>query len=90
MNCLKEYFLLRIACKEVDDDFSKQLGVKSINLFSMKYVLTKPKGKGWQRLIKLTFDNLDEIGIRNIYFVSPIIHDWNCKIKKGQPPDFQV
>jgi hypothetical protein len=76
-------FLLRIACKEVDDDFFKQLGVKSTNLFSMKYVLTKPRGKGWQSLIKFVFENLDNIGIKNIFFVLPIIHDWNSKFKEG-------
>lgn len=81
-------FLLRIACKEVDDDFFKQLGVKNINLFSMKYVLTKPRGKGWQSLIKFVFENLDEIGIKNIFFVLPIIHDWNSKIKEGDTTRF--
>ncbi len=76
-------FMLRIACKEVDDDFFKQLGIKDVNLFSMKYVFTKPKGKGWQCLIKYVYDNLDKIGIKNIYFILPIIHDWNSKFKNG-------
>lgn len=76
-------FLLRIACKDVDDDFFKQLGIKNINLLSMKYVLTKPKGKGWQSLVKFVFEYLDEIGIKNIIFVLPIIHDWNNKFKEG-------
>lgn len=81
-------FLLRIACKEVDDDFFKQLGVKDINLFSIKYVLTKPKGKGWQSLIKFVYENSDKIGIENIHFILPIIHDWNNKFKKEETTKF--
>jgi len=77
-------FLLRIACKEVDEDFFKQLGIKNLNLFSLKYILTKPKGQGWKSLIKFAFENLDEIGIKNIYFILPIIHDWNSKFKEGE------
>jgi hypothetical protein len=77
-------FILRIACKEVDEDFFKQLGIKNLNLFSLKYILTKPKGQGWKSLIKFIFDNLDTIGIKNINFVLPVVHDWNSKFKKGE------
>lgn len=77
-------FILRIACKEVDGDFFKQLGIKNLNLFSLKYILTKPKGQGWKNLIKFIFDNLDTIGIKNVNFVLPIVHDWNSKFKEGE------
>jgi len=77
-------FLLRIACKEVDTEIFTQLGLKNLNLFSLKYVLTKPKGNGWKSLIKFVFENLKEIGIKNIHFVLPIIHDWNGKFKEGE------
>ena len=76
-------FLLRIACKEVDEDFFKQLGFKTLNLFSLKYVLTKPKGQGWKSLIKFVFDNLDEFCGSKIFFIIPVIHDWNSKFKEG-------
>ncbi len=77
-------FLLRIACKEVDTDFFKILGIKNIDLFSIKYVLTKPKGKGWESLIKFVCENLDAIGIQHVTFFLPIIYDWNYEFKKGQ------
>ena len=80
----KVTFLLRIACKEVDDDFFRQLGLKQLNLFSLKYVFTKPKGKGWNSLIKFVFENLDKIGNKNIHFVLPVIHDWNSKFREGE------
>lgn len=77
-------FILRIACKEVDNDFFRQLGIKNLNLFSLKYTLTKPKGQGWENLIKFVFDNIKSIGIKNINFILPVIHDWNSKIMEGE------
>jgi len=81
-------FLLRLACKEVDSDFFKQLGLKNLNLFSLKYVLTRPKGKGWKSLIKFTFDNIDKIALENINFILPVIYDWNTKFKEGKTTRF--
>jgi hypothetical protein len=77
-------FLLRLACKEVDIDFFKQLGVSDLNLFSLKFLLTKPKGSGWRSTIRFIHDNLDKIGIKNIRFILPVIHDWNRQVKKGE------
>ena len=80
----KATFWLRIACKEVDEDFFKRLGLKNVDLSTLKYVLTKPKGNGWKSVIKFVFDNLNEIEIKNIYFILPVINDWNSKCKKGE------
>jgi len=77
-------FLLRIACKEVDNDLFKQLGIKPRNLFSLKYVSTKPKGQGWENLIRFVFDNIEGIGIKNINFILPIIYDWSNKVREGE------
>lgn len=79
----KSILLLRIACKEVDEELIKQLEIKDLDLFSLKHVLTKPKGHGWKSLTKFAFENLDKIGIKNISFVLPVIHDWNSKFKEG-------
>lgn len=76
-------FLLRLACKEVDNDLLNQLGLKNINLFSLKYVVTKPKGKGWESIIKFIFDNMDSIGIKNINFILPVLYEWNSKFRTG-------
>jgi len=80
--------LLRRACKEVDSDFFKQLGIRRLNLFHLKVVLTKPKGEGWKSLIKFIYKNIDTIGIENIKFILPVIHDWNTKFKKGETTRF--
>lgn len=81
-------FWLRIACKEIDDDFFNQLGINSVDLSTLEYVLTKPKGNGWKSVIKFAFDNLETIGIENIYFILPVINDWNSKFKKGKTTRF--
>lgn len=81
-------FLLRLACKEADDDFFKQLGIKHLNLFSLKSILTKPKGKGWESLIKFIFNNRDSIDIGNINFILPVLYDWNTKFRKGETTRF--
>ena len=77
-------FLLRIACKEVDSDFFENLGMRNINLLSIKYIFTKPKGNGWKNLLKFVYKNLDAIEIKNLNFILPIIHDWNKKTKEGE------
>lgn len=77
-------FLLQIACKEVDSNFLKNIGVKGANIFTVKYVFTKPKGKGWQSFIKFVYHNLGVIEIKNINFVLPIINDWNNKFRVGE------
>ncbi|MGZ3578227.1 MAG: AVAST type 4 anti-phage nuclease Avs4 [Syntrophales bacterium] len=77
-------FLLRLACKEVDYDIFKQFGVTDLDLLAMKYVLTKPKGTGWQSSIRFIHDNLERIGIKNIHFVLSVIYEWNQKVKKGE------
>ncbi|MCL0119328.1 ATP-binding protein, partial [Klebsiella pneumoniae] len=84
-NLLKRLtFLLRLACKDVDYDLLKQLGVSNSDLLSIKYVLTKPKGTGWQSVIQFIYENLDEIGIRNINFILPVIQEWNQRNKVGE------
>jgi len=81
-------FILRMTCKDIDNDFFIQLGIKKLNIFSLKYVLTKPKGDGWQELIKFVFDNISRIGLKNINFILPIIHDWNNNIRNGETTRF--
>jgi hypothetical protein len=80
----KIVFLLRIACKEVDSDFFEKLGIKNVNALPITYILTIPKGRGWQSLIKFVFSNIDVISIENVKFIFPIIHDWNSKFREGE------
>jgi hypothetical protein len=76
--------LLGIACKEVDNEFFQKIGIKNINELRVTHIFTKPKGKGWQSLIKFVFNNIDSIKIENIDFIFPTIHDWNSKFREGE------
>ncbi len=87
---VKISFLLRITCKEIDEDLFRQLGVKNFDPFSLKYTFTKPKGQGWHSLISFTFNHLEVIGIKNINFIFPIIHEWNKKFKSGETTRFSA
>lgn len=81
-------FLLRIACKEVDDDFFKQIGLKNIDLLSTKYIFTKPKGKGWNSLIKFIYKNIEQIKYKNIAFLVPVLHEYNSKFKDTEITEY--
>ncbi len=76
-------FILRLACKEIDDEFFEQLGIRGLNVLSFKYAFTKPKGQGWKSIINFVFNNISKIGIKNINFILPVVHDWNSKVKEG-------
>ena len=76
--------LLRLACKEIDESLSRFFNVGGTDLLSSKYVFTKPKGQGWKELIKFAYENIEEIGLKDINFILPIIHDWNNSNKIGE------
>ncbi|WP_229754234.1 AVAST type 4 anti-phage nuclease Avs4 [Fictibacillus barbaricus] len=77
-------FLLRIACKEVDEDFLKTVGLEEYRLSYMKYIFTKPKGKGWESIIKLIYKYKDDFDVEKLNFILPIINEWNNKFKSGK------
>ncbi len=75
--------LIRIGCKEIDNSFFDRLGVRTPDILSMEYVITKPKGNGWKSLIRFINDNLQKIGVDNLNFVLPVLYDWNSHSKSG-------
>ncbi|PJZ59586.1 AVAST type 4 anti-phage nuclease Avs4 [Leptospira adleri] len=77
-------FILRLACKDIDDVSLSQLGHRDLNIFSLNFVLTKPKGQGWESVIKFLFKNIEIIGISNITYFLPIIYDWNYNVRMGE------
>ncbi|PEF73157.1 ATPase [Bacillus pseudomycoides] len=77
-------FLLRIACKEVDEDFLKDIKLEEYTLDFLKYIFTRPKGKGWESIIKLFYKYNEEFELENLNFILPIINEWNSKFKSGE------
>jgi hypothetical protein len=75
--------LIRIGCKEIDNSFFDMIGVRTPDILSMDYVLTKPKGNGWKSLIKFIYDNLESIGADNINFALSVLYEWNTHNKSG-------
>ena len=77
----KIIFLLRITCKETDDSLSKLLDTsQGINL---NYVFTKPKGKGWNSIIHLIYENKDSTPLSFIPYIIPLLTDWCSNNKRG-------
>ena len=76
-------FLLRLACKEVDNSFWKSLGLNNQQLQEAKYIFTKPKGSGWKSFINFVYENIETIGLAKIDLLLPILQDWNSKFQEG-------
>ena len=75
--------LIRIGCKEIDSSLFDRLGVRTPDILSMDYVVTRPKGTGWKSLIKFIDENTEHIGIDNLNFALPVLYDWNSHNKYG-------
>ena len=76
--------LIRLGCKEVDNSLFENIGFTAPDILSMEYVFTKPKGNGWETLIKFIYENYSSIGEQNFPFILPVIHDWNASNKTGK------
>lgn len=81
---VKCIFLLRIACKEIDEDSLHLLGLSNLDGFALKTLLTKPKGTGWNFVISLLNKHKKESGLRQIDNILPLLSDWNNKTKEGE------
>ncbi|WP_294744948.1 AVAST type 4 anti-phage nuclease Avs4 [uncultured Exiguobacterium sp.] len=77
-------FLLRVACKEVDEDYLKLIGLDRYSISHMKYIVTKPKGHGWNSVIKLIYQYKESFEIETINYILPVIYEWNNKYKSGE------
>lgn len=76
-------FLLRIACKEIDEDLLNLLGIPRRFSFELKILFTKPKGSGWNCVIDFIHKHKKDFGLRNINIILPLLDDWNNKHKNG-------
>lgn len=77
-------FLLRIACKEIDNSLWEQIGLKNQVISEMKYIFTQPKGHGWDSFIAFIYDHIETIKLQKINIILPILYDWNSKFKEGE------
>ena len=80
----KILFLLRLACKTIDEDFLNLLGVTKIDAISLKTVFTKPKGSGWDSVIAFINNHKEKLQFRYMNAVLPMLDDWNRSHKNGE------
>lgn len=79
----KIIFLLRIACKEVDNSFLNNFDFKDNNV-NLKHVFTKPKGAGWSYTIDFLYNHIDKFNPTNIDYIVPLLQDWNNNNKTSE------
>ena len=48
-------FLLRTACKEIDENFLHMLGLQRTDGMKLKTLFVKPKGSGWGTVLSASF-----------------------------------
>lgn len=77
-------FLLRIACKEIDEDLLAMLGITKSEQDISRIIFTEPKGNGWDSTIQFIFDNKDKIELHNANIIVPLLDDWNNKNRNGE------
>lgn len=77
-------FLLRIACKEVDQDLLRVLETVQNEQFGLSAIVTKPKGSGWSSVIRFLNQHKEKIGLLYMHVVLPMLDDWNRYNKQGE------
>lgn len=77
-------FLLRIACKAIDEDLLRRLGLTRAGAVLLQTVFTKPKGSGWDSTIAFINKNKRKLRFRYLNAVLPVLDDWNLSHKQGE------
>lgn len=76
-------FLLRIACKAINEDLLRRLGLTRAGAVLLQTVFTKPKGSGWDSTIAFINKNKEKLRFRYMNAVLPVLDDWNLSHKQG-------
>ena len=76
-------FLLRIACKQIDEHLLGLIGLKKSQSMVLNTVFTIPKGRGWELVIDFIHSHKEQFGMRNINIILPLLTDWNNKYTAG-------
>lgn len=79
---VKVIFLLRIACKDIDETLLGLYAKKNLDL-ALETIYTVPKGIGWQSIIAFIDEKKEELGLTHSYIITSLLKDWNVKNKTG-------
>ena len=80
---MRTIFLLRIACKEIDENLLNSLGLDKKDKSNYQSIYTKPKGNGWNSIIEFIYKHKEEIGLSELDKIIPLLDEWNRKNKIG-------
>ena len=81
---LKIVFLLRIACKEIDESLLYLFGLTKDSGLALKTIFTKPKGTGWFYVIDFIYNHKGDFSLNHINLILPLLDEWNNKNKQGE------
>jgi hypothetical protein len=81
---VKIVFLLRIGCKEIDEDLLSIFDIQRTAWSALKTIFTKPKGHGWKSTINFIYENKDKVVLQRMNIILPLLDDWNNKNKGGE------
>jgi hypothetical protein len=76
----KVLFLLRIACKDIDQELLRAFGAQGN---ALSQLFAKPRGAGWRSVIAFINNNKEDFGLRYSHLVLPVLDEWNLYNKKG-------
>lgn len=77
-------FLLRIACKEVDQDILNRFGISNFDDIALTVLFTRPKGNGWDNVINFINKHKEELDLSYMHTILPLLDDWNKYHKQGK------
>lgn len=80
---LRTIFMLRIACKNIDYEILKMLLIDKNEWLNLKYLMTIPKGNGWESCIQFIFENIESINKDHLETIIALLQDWINKNKIG-------
>jgi hypothetical protein len=76
-------FLLRMACKQIDKDLLKRLGIQYWEEAAYDSAFTMPRGRGWDLTIDFIHKHKKKLGLQSLDIVLPLLSDWNNKFTVG-------
>lgn len=80
---MRTIFLLRIACKEIDESLLTSLGLDENDKSNFRSAYTKPKGNGWISTIEFIHKHIEKIDVSKLDQIIPLLDEWNKKNKRG-------
>jgi len=81
---IKVIFLLRIACKDIDESLLKLYATNKSLEFALATIYTIPKGIGWRSVIAFIDENKKALGLSHSIIITSLLLDWTTKNKTGE------